>query len=128
MKYKATQYAEALVRSLEGAEPEIARTRIRAFVTLLYKHRVLGKAESIARMAERRIAKDTGVSRVTLETPDQATDALQKKVADLFGGKVWIEEKVRPELLAGVRILVDDETLIDATGARRLAQIFHHAA
>lgn len=127
MKYKPAQYAEALVRSLAGAEPEIARTRIRAFVALLRGHRMLGKAESIVRIAERRLAREAGVSRVTLEIPDPASDALQKEVGEVFGGKAWIEEKVRPELLAGVRILVDDETLVDASAKRRLAQIFRHA-
>lgn len=124
MKYKAAQYAEALVESLRGAEPETARTRIRAFAEILKRHRMFGKAESIMRIVQNRLAKEAGVSRVTLETPDPASNALQKEVDEMFGGKAWIQEKVRPELLAGVRILVDDETLVDASGKRRLAEMF----
>ncbi|MBI4086581.1 F0F1 ATP synthase subunit delta [Candidatus Kaiserbacteria bacterium] len=128
MKYKAAQYAEALVGSIVDAEPEVARTRIRAFAALLRRHRMLGKAESIMRVVERRLASRAGAVRVTLETPESAAPALQKQVSDVFDGKAWIEEKVRPELLAGVRILVDDETLVDASAKRRLAQMFRHAA
>ena len=124
MRYKTGQYAEALVQAIEGAAPEIVHVRIRAFAQLLKKHRMLGKAEAIARAAERRLAQRTGVRRVSLESPAPVPATLQKEIAGLFHGKVWIEGKVRPELLAGIRILIDDETLIDASGIGRLSHIF----
>lgn len=128
MKYKPKQYATALVEALDGAESDTARVRIRAFVELLKKHRMLGKVESIMQVAERRLAERAGVTRVRLESTAPASATLQKEVADIFDGKVWIEEKVRPELLAGIRILIDDETLVDASAKRRLAEMFAHTA
>lgn len=124
MKYKPKQYAEALVKALDGAEPETARVRIRVFAELLKKHHMLGKAENIVRAAERRLAKRAGARRIRVESAAPASAALQKDIADIFGGKAWIEQKVQPGLLAGVRVLIDDETLIDASGKRRIAQMF----
>ena len=128
MKYKFAQYAEALAASLLEASPVEARVRVHAFAELLKKHRMLAKADSIMRIVERRLAKRAGATRVILESADAPSESLRKEVADLFDGKAWLEEKVRPELLAGIRILVDDETLVDASGKRRLAEIFHHTA
>jgi F0F1-type ATP synthase delta subunit len=128
MKYKPAQYAEALAASLDGASASEMHTRVRAFAELLKKHRMLGKAEGIMRIVERRLAKRAGATRVTFETADTPSESLRKEVTGIFGGKAWIEEKVRPELLAGIRILVDDETLVDASGKRRLAEIFAHTA
>ena len=124
MKYKTRQYAEALAQALDGAEPEVARTRVRTFAELLKKHRMLGKADAIMRVAERSLAKRAGAVRVRVETADTPPASLQKEIAELFDGKVWIEESVHPELLAGVRILIDDEILVDASAKRQLAEMF----
>lgn len=126
MRYKTGQYAEALIQALAGAEPEVARARIRTFLKLLKKHQMLGKAESIACIAEKILAQQAGVSRINLETASPVPVALRKEITDLFDGKIWIKEKVRPELLAGIRVLIDDEMLIDASGKQRLAEMFRH--
>src|SRR3989344_8048203 len=97
MKYKPAQYAEALVESLKGAESETVRTRIHAFAELLKKHRMLAKAESIMRIVERRLALRAGATRVILESADAPSEALRKKVADIFGGKAWLREKKNPQ-------------------------------
>ncbi len=127
MRYKATHYAQALVEALTDTTPETAHVRIRAFGELLKKHRMLGKAQSIGRAAERRLAAAAGVRRVLVESV-ASNSAVQKEITDLLDGKVWIEEKVRPELIAGIRILIDDETLIDASAERRLAVLFKKAS
>ena len=128
MRYKTGQYAEALIQALDGVEPGMARTRIQTFARLLKKHQMLGKAESIVRNAEQRLAKQVGAKRVSLETAGPMLVTIQKEIASLFNENVWIKEKVRPELLAGIRILIDDETLIDASGKYRLSKMFNHSA
>lgn len=124
MRYRPGHYAQALAESLADTTSETARTRIRAFAQLLKKHRMLGKAESIARAAERRLAAGAGVRRILIESAAPDPGAVKKEITELLGGKVWLEEKARPELLAGIRILIDDETLIDASAERRLVEMF----
>ena len=124
MRYKPGHYAQALAEALAETTPETARAKIRAWVELLKKHRMLGKAEAIVRAVERELAKRAGVRRVLLESAVADSGAVQKEITGTLDGKVWIEEKIRPELLAGIRILIDDETLIDASGKRRLEKIF----
>lgn len=127
MRYKPRQYAEALADALVDTEPETVSVRMKHFLALLVQHRMLGKAENIVRAAERLLARRQGANRIVLESAAPASEALRREVADIFAGKAWIEERVNPGLLAGVRILIDDETLVDASGKRRLAEMFHHA-
>lgn len=124
MKYKATQYADALVEALEGADQETSRTRIRTFIELLKRHQMLGKADSIVRAAVRKLAARAGMRRVVLQSADAPSETLRKEITDLFDGKVWLEEKVQPDLLAGIRVLIDDEILVDASGKQQLTQMF----
>ncbi|MDZ4284266.1 MAG: F0F1 ATP synthase subunit delta, partial [Patescibacteria group bacterium] len=74
--------------------------------------------------AERLLANRARVRRVLLESASAPSTALREAVTDLLGGEVWIEEKVRPDLLSGIRVCIDEEILIDASGKRRLAQLF----
>ena len=124
MRYKAKQYAEAFADALGGATPESAYARIRAFVALLARHRALARAPRILPPAVRLLAARAGARRVSLESASALPLTLHEELMGIFGGKAWLTERLRPELLAGVRILIDDETLIDASGKRRLAEIF----
>ena len=87
MKYKPAQYAEALAASLSDASAVETRTRVRAFAELLKKHRILGKAESIVRLVERRLAKRAGARRVILESADTPSESLRQEFFELFDGK-----------------------------------------
>lgn len=141
MRYKAKQYAEAFTDALADAERagmparpsafaessagmEAAQALTRRFVELLTRHRMLAQAGRIIKAAERLLAKRAGVRRIALESASVLPQALREELAGIFGGAVWLSERVRPDLLAGVRILIDDETLIDASGKHRLAEIF----
>ncbi len=128
MRYKPRQYAEALVAVLADAESTDVHGQVRAFCELLARHRMLGKAEYIIRSAERLLAKRSGVQRVQVASVDTLSPMVRDELTGIFGGKVWLSEERRPNLLAGIRILIDDETLIDASGARRLSQLFPQRA
>lgn len=124
MRYKIGHYAQALADALINTTPETATERVRSFLAILEKHRVARKAEAIGRKAERIMARDLGVRRVSIESAANDTDGLLREVSQAFDGKAWVSERTNADLLAGVRILIDDETLIDASGRGRLSQMF----
>mgnify|MGYP003394656396 FL=1 len=63
--------------------------------------------------------------KVRIESAAPVSAQLKKEISEILGKKIVLEEKTRPDLLAGIKILVDDELLIDATGKRQLERIFH---
>ncbi len=120
MKYRASQYAEALFEALEGKKSEERAGIIRSFVRMLFWHRVIGKSQSILAAYEKLILRDQGMRKVRIESPGRISDQLKRDIREILGAKIHWEEKENPDLLAGIRILVDDELLIDASAKRHV--------
>ena len=62
---------------------------------------------------------------IRVETPRPLTNAQRKKIEGAFSKKDYIEEHVRSELVAGLRILVDGEQEFDGSLKRKLDMIFN---
>ncbi len=62
---------------------------------------------------------------ITVETARPLAAAQRKKIEKAFSEKDYIEERVRPELIAGMRIRVDGEQEFDGSLKRKLDTMFH---
>lgn len=122
MKNKAKIYAEALAGAVlkPGADAEKIKSN---FLKLLEKNGDMGKAKQILGLAEDLFIKKTGRRKVVLESA-RKIKAKQKELIDqvLHKGDV-VEEKISPELLAGIKIIVNDEQL-DMSMASKLQKLF----
>ncbi|KKW32458.1 MAG: hypothetical protein UY78_C0038G0008 [Parcubacteria group bacterium GW2011_GWA1_53_13] len=73
--------------------------------------------------------KNSGRSEIAVESAAQLDPKYRGELERMFGTRALIRETVNPDLVAGARILVDDELLINATGKRFLNDMFapsHH--
>lgn len=61
---------------------------------------------------------------ITVETPRLLTDVQRKKIEEAFSKKDYVEERVRPDLIAGMRIVIDEEREFDGSLKRKLDTIF----
>lgn len=61
---------------------------------------------------------------ITLQTARSLTDAQRKKIEEAFSKKDYIEEQICPELIAGMRILVDGEREFDGSLKKKLHNLF----
>ena len=120
MRRKPSQYAEALYEALEGKKIEDRGKIIRSFVAILFRHRAIGKSSAILAAYEKVVLRAQGMRKVRIESPGRVSDQLKKDISDILGTKIHWEEAENPDLLAGIRIVVDDELLIDASGMRQL--------
>ena len=120
MKHTPLQYAEALYAALEGKKPEARGQIIKNFVLTIFRHRAIGKSPAILAAYEKVVLRAQGMRKVRIESPGRVSDQLKKDISDILGAKIHWEEAENPDLLAGVRIVVDDELLIDASGMRQL--------
>ncbi len=123
MKYRASQYAEALFEALEEKKPGERAGIIRSFVRMMFRHRVIGKSRAILAAYEKLVLREQGMRKVRIESPGRISDQLKKDIREILGAKIHWEEKENPDLLAGVRILVDDELLIDASAKRHVGRM-----
>lgn len=124
MKYRITQYAEALHAALNNAPASRHKEIMRRFVALLVRHRISGKSDSVVAAYEKIVLRESGMRKVKIESATSVSEQLKKEIGRILGRKIYIEEAIRPEIVAGITILVDDELLIDASAKRHIEKIF----
>ncbi len=126
MKYRPAQYAEALYDALEGKGPEDRRTIARSFARVLSRHRMTAKTSAILASYEKLSLGRHGMHKVRIESEAPVSEQTRKEIREILGTKIHFEEQENPALLAGMKILVDDELLIDASARRQLDNLFTH--
>ena len=124
MKYRTQQYAQALFQALRDKSVKEQKEIMRRFVALLARHRVSGKTGLIIAAYESIVLRESGMRKVEIEAASPVADALKREITKIVGRKIDYHERINPDILAGVKILVDNEFLIDASGKRQLERIF----
>lgn len=125
MRYSAHTYAKALVEVLADAEKAKAGAKdeeriAKNFLALVSRNgdemhlkRILDEASRFAR------GKD-GIRKVTVESARKLTD-IQKKMVEGFVKKGdVVESQTNTELIAGIRITLDDEMQFDGSLKHKL--------
>ena len=94
------------------------------FVKLLVKNGQEKKAKEILNLAEDMVLQKQGNKKIVFETARKAT-ASQKKELDNFikKGDITIE-KINPELIAGIKIIINGSKQFDASLQSKLQKIF----
>ena len=124
MKYRVSQYAQALHAALIGKSEAEQKKIIVRFVELLVRHRVIGKAHAICAVYEKLALQKRGERLVQIETASPASETLKQQIYTVLGKNIHIEERVNSQVLGGVKMLIDDEILIDASAKGQIENLF----
>lgn len=124
MKLTPLQYAAVLTAVIKDKTPVECRQIAGRLFRHLLRARTLKHRERIVREAGRIMRTQEGVVSVTIESAAPLTAHTRRAIGHALGKKTVIAEIANPRLLGGVRVLIDEETLIDATASRRLATLF----
>lgn len=125
MKYGYRLYAEALADAI-GKDPKgPAEKKIRTnFIALLQKNGDMSQLSRILGETERILMRRSGRRRVMLETARPPTPANRAEIKKLFEARDSVEERITPELVAGIRVTVNDELQWDGSLAKKIRTIF----
>ena len=124
MKYRVSQYAEALVAATEGKGEAEQKRIVKRFADLLARHRMIGKARMICVAYEKIVLRKKGMRSVWIETAIPASEKIKKDIQAMLGKNIHIEATTNPDVLGGITIVVDDEILIDASVRRQMENMF----
>src|SRR3990167_1033287 len=124
MKYPMRVYREAYLKAIDNKSPAVERRITARFLSRLVRDRALSKIGQIEKGIRRAHMKNSGRSEIAVESAAKFDPKYRRELARMFGEHALIRETVSPDLLAGARILVDDELLIDATGRKVLRDMF----
>ncbi len=125
MKHPIKIYARALAdvvlkENSAKSEKQIAGN----FLKLLVKNGDQKKIKQIIKLAEANIYKKTGSRKIIIETARDVKDLKEKIIKKIFREGDTAQEKISPELIAGLKIIINDEKQFDASLSRKLDSLF----
>ena len=124
MKYPAHIYAKALAEVIVGANGKNDDEIAKRFVAFVRKNGDEVHLRKIVEEAARFVRGKSGVRKVTMETARPLGAAQKKQLAGFMKAGDILEEKVNPELVAGVKIIVNDELQFDGSLKGKLDKLF----
>lgn len=124
MRYSTRQYAAALLASLKGRTEAQQQRLLGRFLVLVGRKGDSRRLGLILREVERQNLRERGLKKVLAETPDPVTPRIKKEIEKILGKNILLQEKIDPGLVAGIKILINDEILIDASARAQLRRLF----
>ena len=129
MKYPAHIYAKALTEvaaNLSGSRRTAAEEKkiIANFIQLVRKNgdgRALAK---IVALTEKRLRVLSDKKSLLIESARNIAPNVRKMLGDLMRGADFVQEKITPELIAGIRITINDDTQFDASLNHKMQKLF----
>lgn len=125
MKFTNRLYAKILLDALENKSVHEKRSIFRRFLYILYKNGAFKNLPIILKEFEAENYRRVGLKKVELESADALSPQLLTDIKSIFSNKVIVYTKVKPEILAGLKIILDNELLIDASAKSRVDKIFN---
>lgn len=124
MRHSPKQHASALLLAMADKSPEERKKILRQFLSLLSRRGDSPRLGLILREVERQYLREAGLKKVVLEAPNAVPAKVKKEVEGILGKNLLIQEKINPRILAGIKVLVNDELLIDASAETQLRKLF----
>ena len=128
MNYRPLQYAQALYAACEKKSDADKKKIVRRFAKLLVEHRATGKTAAICAAYEKLVLQSKGTRKVRVETAGALSEKLKTDIRVMLGKNIHIEALTNRDLLGGVKILIDDEILIDASARRQMENLFMNSS
>ena len=124
MKYSVRQYALALSSALKAKKTADAKKIIHNFLRILSRNGDQNKIDLITKEVERQERVKKNIYKVELASSTKISSHLKEEIEKILGKKIDFTEKIDTDIYAGLKILVEDELLIDATAKSQIAKIF----
>lgn len=123
MKYSPRIYAAALRAELQENR-RMRRAVLERFIGVLRKNGDLGKLPAIMKEWEILYYRTEGITKVDVTAARDLGKTFLEELHKAFGKNAALTITLRPEIIGGVIITINDHWLIDGSIRRRLEQMF----
>lgn len=124
MKYPVAAYAQGFVGAVSSLKSSAARTKaVKKLVLIAVENGDGRHLPLIAEEAGRMLREKLGIRKVTLETARPMKN-VRKQCGKLLRRSDVVEERVSPDLIAGIRIVIDDGIQFDGSMAGKMKKLF----
>ena len=124
-RFTPKQYATALFESLKEAKPSEQDMVIRSFAGILAKNYDRALFAKIAMQIKKLERAHAGAHDVVVTSARQLDRSVIKEIGEKVGKNSRIREVIDPWVLGGMKVLINDELVIDGTYKTRIARMAH---
>ena len=124
MKYSPAIYSKALMGAIAGETEAVQEKIVENFVKLLKRSGDIEKVDNIMSVIEKATIKKKGGRTVDVIVPRKIPEALLSKIKNSFTAKDKVTIKIDEKIISGVKIIIDDEKIIDNSLATTLKRMF----
>jgi F0F1-type ATP synthase delta subunit len=121
MKYKSRDYAKTLVEIM--LKEKDSAKMVAGFLAFVKKNRDDKKLMEILKLAEKLYFKKTGNKKIMLETARPFNFKNSDLINNLVKKGDIVVEKINKELIAGVKIVVNEERQLDFSLQKKLQEL-----
>jgi len=123
MKHSIDNYANSLF-SLIQKNPQKFDEYFKNFLLLIKKNKDSLMLKKIILKVQDLLLKMTGNKRIVIESARVLTDQQLSKIKQQFSSQDLIETKINPDIIAGLKITIDNEKILNVSLDHKLKQIF----
>jgi len=123
MKYPINHYARALAEIIASKKEHVAHIE-KNFIAILKKNGDEMYAKKILEESERLLRKKDGTKKIILGSARPFVKHPKDILGNLLGSNDVCETVIRPELVAGITITVNDELRFDGSLKGKLDKMF----
>ncbi len=125
MKYAPELYAQAFFSVWDTTPPRKRSQCLKRFVQTVAKYGDNARFRKIVLALEEEATRRKGGRVVEFEFARPISPSLLSRLADAFSPRDLIRVRVKPDLIAGVRMVVNGERQLDTTLRRKIDDMFH---
>ncbi len=127
MRYVPSHYAQAFVE-LMTRYPERGDALRNGLMRALEHNGDYAKAGTIVAAIEKELMRRDGIASVMVVSARPLSAAAWEALRAAIGGDMVTNQRIDPGIEGGAKIIINETTMVDATLARKLKQLFPHAS
>lgn len=124
MKYTSSQYAQALLETVYDKQDDKQKKIIRNFLIVVLKNGDWLRLPEILRKFEKLYLDQSRLHKVEIESAHPIPSRVEKEIQTILSDNIYIKKNLDANLYAGIKVLINNEVLIDATAKHLLEKMF----
>lgn len=125
MKYSPKLYAQAFAELAWQPMDQREEARlVENFLKLIERNGDSGKLQKILQETEKALRMKTGRRKVTVETAREAAQGAASFLKSFLKKNDVVEERINPDLIAGIKVTIDEGVQFDGSLKNRLDSLF----
>lgn len=121
MKYSPKIYGQAFAEIAKNIKtPQEKEDLIKKFLALLEKNGDMARIQEIIKQTEKILRQKSGIRKITIESARPIGKINKKEIGKIIKESDIVEEKLNPDLIAGIKIIINDELQFDGSLSKKI--------